>query len=324
MNCQEAQERITAAAYQELSGEQARDLEGHVSGCAECRTEREQVLALKVLAEAYPVAEPEANLLARSRMRLAEALDALPPQSWLERIFQQMRNGMASLQAAPVAACLLLLVGAGAGTLGGYRIAENRAARATQAAQAAPAAAKAVVPTPGEVASISSIVRQPNSHVVEVSYNRMVPQKIEGSLDDPAIRQLLMQASQQTASAGVRDDSVGLMASECKAGHGCKAAGIRDALMVALRYDKNEGVREKALRGLEPYVSEDVQVRDAVLEALLNDGDPRIRTAAIGILTPVEGDTSVREVLHSVANTDRNPYIRTVSRQVLENAPEIQ
>jgi hypothetical protein len=159
---------------------------------------------------------------------------------------------------------------------------------------------------------------------VEVRYNQLVPQRIEGSLDDPAIRQLLMLASQNSAPTGVRDDSVGLMAAECKAGHGCKAAGIRDALMVALRYDKNDGVRKKALEGLEPYVAEDMRVRDAVLEALMNDSDPRIRTAAINILEPVEGDTSVRQVLHSVANTDRNPYIRTVSRQVLDSVPEIQ
>jgi hypothetical protein len=32
----------------------------------------------------------------------------------------------------------------------------------------------------------------------------------------------------------------------------------------------------------------------------------------------------VRQVLHSVANTDVNPYIRTVSRQVLSRVPEIQ
>jgi hypothetical protein len=94
--------------------------------------------------------------------------------------------------------------------------------------------------------------------------------------------------------------------------------------MVALRYDRNEGVRAKALEGLEPYVTEDVRVRDAVLEALMNDGDSRIRTAAINILEPVEGDTSVRQVLHTVANTDRNPYIQTVSRQVLSREPEIQ
>jgi hypothetical protein len=94
--------------------------------------------------------------------------------------------------------------------------------------------------------------------------------------------------------------------------------------MVALRYDKNAGVREKALEGLKPYIAEDVQVRDAVLEAIMNDNDSRIRSNAISLLDPVEGDTSVRQVLHSVANTDQNPYIRTVSRQVLSRVPEIQ
>ncbi len=173
-------------------------------------------------------------------------------------------------------------------------------------------------------ANISSIVRQPNSEMVEVHYNQVVPRQMEGSLDDPAIRQLLMLASENSASAGVRDDSVGLLAAECRAGHSCQAAGIRDALMVALRYDKNAGVREKALQGLSPYVAEDVRVRDAVLEALLNDSDPRIRTAAINILEPVEADTSVRQVLHSVANSDHNPQIRTVSREVLSRVPEIQ
>jgi hypothetical protein len=56
----------------------------------------------------------------------------------------------------------------------------------------------------------------------------------------------------------------------------------------------------------------------------MNDGDPRIRTAAINILTPVEADTSVRQVLYSVSNTDSNPHIRNVSRQVLNSVPEIQ
>jgi hypothetical protein len=220
---------------------------------------------------------------------------------------------------------LLLVAGAGAGTLGGYEFAQGRAAQ-RQVAQSqldlkSPAATQAA---PAEVANISSIVRQPNSEMVEVRYNQVVPQRMEGSLDDPAIRQLLMLASENSTSAGVRDDSVGLLAAECRAGHSCQGAGIRDALMVALRYDKNEGVREKALQGLEPYVAEDVRVRDAVLEALLNDSDPRIRTAAINILEPVEADTSVRQVLHSVANSDRNPHIRTVSRQVLSRVPEFQ
>jgi anti-sigma factor RsiW len=324
MNCEVAHERIVTAAYGELADEQAHELERHLDGCPECVKEQEQLLALKLLMDAHPAAEPEANLIARARMRLEEALDALPPWRWYERLGQRVMNGFAGLQAAPVAACLLLLAGVGAGSLGEYKLAGNRAGH-TMAARVQPQPAQAAgVAAPAEIASISSIVRQPNSHRVEVRYNQLVPQRIEGSLDDPAIRQLLMLASQNSASTGVRDDSVGLMAAECKAGHGCKAAGIRDALMVALRYDKNESVRKKALEGLEPYVAEDMRVRDAVLEALMNDSDPRIRTAAINILEPVEGDTSVRQVLHSVANTDRNPYIRTVSRQVLDSVPEIQ
>jgi hypothetical protein len=95
-------------------------------------------------------------------------------------------------------------------------------------------------------------------------------------------------------------------------------------LLAALRYDKNAAVRHNALKGLEPYVAEDVRIRNAVLQALMNDADPRIRTTAINILEPVEADTSVRQVLYSVSNSDQNPYIRTVSRQVLNRVPEIQ
>ena len=322
MNCELAHERIVTAAYGELADEQVHELERHLTGCPECHKEREELLALRILAGANPVVEPDANLIARSRLRLEEALDALPPRRWYERLGQRMMNNFASLQAAPVAVLLLLVAGAGAGCLGGYEFATNRA---MHAAQAVAARVQATPPAgPIEVANISSIVRQPNSEIVEVNYNQLVPQHLQGSLDDPSIRQLLMLASEDSASEGVHDDSVGLLAAECRAGHSCQGAGIRDALMVALRYDRDAVVRQKALEGLEPYVAEDMRVRDAVLEALLNDADARIRTAAIGILQPVEADTSVRQVLYTVANSDRNAQIRTVSRQALSRAPEIQ
>lgn len=328
MNCELAHERIVLAAYGELPDEQAHELDRHLAACPECSREREQLLALKTLSMAYAVIEPDPNFVTRSRIRLEEELDALPPKSWYERFGQRILNNFSNLQAAPVAALLLLIVGAGAGTLGGYEYAQARAAHAAGRASAVPIA-KAdpgpVVPAPSaEVANISSIVRQPNSEIVDVTYNQVVPQHIEGSLDDPAIRQLLMLASANASSQGVRDDSVGLLAAECRAGHACQGAGIRDALMVALRYDKSEAVREKALQGLQPYVAEDMRVRDAVLEALLNDRDPRIRAAAISELEPVQADTGVRRVLSTVANSDNNPHIRTVSRQVLSRAPVFQ
>ena len=337
MNCELAQERIVLAAYGELADELVHELERHLAICPECGREREQVQALQTLAGVYAVAEPEANLVARARIRLEEALDALPPKAWLERFLTRVGNGFSGLKAAPVAAGALLMLGIGSGAWGGYELAAHRASAQQAVAHVAPVTARqdhaaasekemqqAPVPEFDKVASISSIVRDPHSRMVEVRYNRMEPQSVRGSLDDPGIQRLLMVASQRAASNGVRGNSVELLAAECRAGHGCRQPGLRDALMMALRYGQDAEVRQKALEGLEPLVAEDVRVRNAVLEALLNDNDPRIRTISINVLEPVEGDTSVREVLYSVSTSDENPQIRNVSRQMLSRMPEIQ
>src|ERR1700677_160020 len=190
MNCELAHERIVTAAYGELPDEQMHELERHMTGCPDCHRDREQLLAMRILADAHPVLEPPANLVARSRLRLEEALDALPPKRWYERLTQRMTNNFASIQAAPVAACLLLVVGAGAGGLGSYEVAQSRAARAAAVARAADPVPP--VPPSAEISSISSIVRQPNSEMVEVTYNQVVPEHMQGSLGDPKVQELLM------------------------------------------------------------------------------------------------------------------------------------
>ena len=332
MNCELAHERIVTAAYGELADDQAHELERHIAGCEECHKEREQVLLVKTLAGLNPPLDPSPNLVARARLRLEEALDAIPPRRWYERWGEKIVNNFASLQSAPVAAMLLLIVGAGAGTLGEYEYAQARAARAAlnrTVAAAAPAALPQDQPAAepaalANIASVSGIVHQPNSEIVDVSYNQLVPRHMQGTLDDPQIRQLLVMASEDSTPTDIRDNSVTLLASECRAGHSCQPAGIREALMLTLRYDKSAAVREKALEGLQPYVAEDERVRNALLEAVLYDGDPRIRSNAISLLEPVDADTSVRQVLYSVSNSDNNPQIRNVSRQVLSQVPEIQ
>ena len=96
MKCEVAHERIVTAAYGELASEQAQELERHLAECPECGKEQKQMLALKSLAEANPVAEPDANLVARSRLRLEEALDALPPRRWYDWLGQRIRNNFVS------------------------------------------------------------------------------------------------------------------------------------------------------------------------------------------------------------------------------------
>lgn len=321
MKCESAQENIALAVWGEIPDEQRLQLEQHLAICETCNSELEAVQALAKAMSLLPVEEPSANLLARTRLRLEETLDALPRESWLVRFSQRFSLGMNRLRSAPIAASALLVLGLAAGAYGGYRegLHVHDAAQANMILQAAKQN-----DTNAKIASVSSIVQEPNSENVVVNYDKLVPDSIHGTLDDPQIRQLLLLGAQDRVNPGVRGDSVGLLADECRAGHQCTDGPIRNALMVGLLYDKSASVRLKALNGLQPYVGDDMRVRDAVLEALMSDPDARVRAAAIGLLAPVEADSSVRDVLHSVATQDDNPHIRDVSQQVLNAAPQIQ
>ncbi|HLY67305.1 MAG TPA: HEAT repeat domain-containing protein, partial [Chloroflexota bacterium] len=214
----------------------------------------------------------------------------------------------------------------GVGGWAGYHEGTQSAAKQAAATTAAPAAVPVLADlNASQIAGVSSITREPDSENVEVRFYRMVPETAFGTLDDPQIRQLLLLGARNAAAnPAVHDDSVDLLAQECQAGHECDGGPIRNALMVALRYDKDTHVRSKALAGLEPYNAMDTRVRDAILETLLKDPDPGIRSQAIGLLTPVEADSSVRDVLQTVANQDENPHIRNISRQYLEQVAQIQ
>ncbi len=270
--------------------------------------------------------EPSPNLLAQARLKLDEELDLIPPHGFLTRVRGLFFGALAHMQSAPALTTLLV----GVGFLGGNFTHRFQVAHAPKS----PQPVILMDPTNGVIANVSGIEKTPNSEIVQVKYNRVVPETMEGSLDDPEIRKLLLMGLTSGTTAGVRENSVSLLANECKAGHRCAAAnvrtrpmngdGIRSALLVSLRYDKSPAVRLKALAGLEPYVSQDQRVRDAVLESLMNDSSSTVRSAAIGLLQPVQSDSSVRQVLRTVSTQDENPYIRTASYQALQGAGDIQ
>lgn len=320
MKCDKAQESMVLASYGELPDEQAMMLEQHLSGCGSCQQELVGVRAMFASLELAPLVEVSPNLLAQSRMRLDEALDQIPAHGFTTRLRMNFFRWVGHVQSAPALATLLL----GVGFLGGdytYRYQVAHASKPTPTLWVTDG-------TNGAIANVSGIVRTANPDVVQVLYNRIVPESAEGSLSDPQIRQLLLLGTRAAATNGVRNDSVAYLATECRSGHGCTAEtddkGIRGALMVSLRYDKNSEVRLKALEGLQPYVGQDRRVRDAVLEALLHDGNPKVRTTAIDLLQPVQADASVRQVMRTVSTSDDNPYIRTVSFQALQGADSLQ
>jgi len=82
-------------------------------------------------------------------------------------------------------------------------------------------------------------------------------------------------------------------------------------------------MRLKALDGLGSFVKDDVRVRDVVLEALVNDANPGVRTEALRLIEPVKADGSVRGVLMALASKDQSQYIKSQARTMLAQLPEI-
>jgi HEAT repeats len=324
MKCEEAKEQLVMLAYGELSDEEQAELELHLHGCIECESEAAEVSSFRTFmaAEELPAVSP--NLLAASRLKLDEALDeasASTASTWMMRFRSSIVGVWQHLYAAPALATLLV----GVGFLGGTSLTRYQVANA-------PKPQTPVIfsnDSEGTIANVSGIVKTPDPNVVQVQYNRLVPTTFQGRIDEPQVQQLLMLAAQRSSDNDLRATSVNYLAQECKAGHSCEhgngdAAGFRDALLVSLRYDKSPAVRMKALEGLQPYVGQDQKVRDAVLETLMRDGNADVRTHAINLLEPVEGDSSVRQVLHTVSTQDANPYIRNASMQALGSVDGIQ
>ena len=319
MKCDNAQQDIVLVTYGELPDERMASLEQHLAECEDCNRELKAMLAMHEALAYRPAFEPSPNLLAQSRMRLDEELDSIPPHGFLTRLRSNMYAWLGHVQSAPALITLLL----GVGFLAGNFTYRYQAAHQPKV----PASVVFTNTTNGAIADITGIIQTPNSEVVQVTYNRVVPETVQGSLDDPQIRRLLLIGTKAAANNGVRTDSVSLLANECRNGHNCvdgPGGDVRNGLLVSLRYDKNPSVRLAALEGLQPYVAQDQRVRDAVLDALAHDPSEHVRTQAISLLQPVGSDSSVRQVMRTVSTTDANPYLRTVSSQVLQGTADIQ
>jgi hypothetical protein len=311
-------EEFQAFGDVELPETELRALDEHLQGCRDCQAEMAATAAFYHALSLTRQAEPTPSLLARARMRLDATLDSNAHQSPAAHLLQQLSFSAGRLRASPGLASGLLMLGLTVGVYGGYR-AGLHAHNVEQGLMLEPSSGQ-----PPLIADVTSIVREPDSEAVVVHYDRLVPDAFSGSLDDPSVRRLLVFAMEHGVDTSVRDNSFDLLASECRQGHACNGGPIRTALLSVLHTDRKPQVRLEALDGLEPYIAQDMEVRDAVVRAMLADSSAEVRIEAIHLLTPVEVDSSVRQALHAVASHDGDPLIRNASQQMLNGIPAVQ
>jgi hypothetical protein len=309
MKCEWVRENITLHVYGELADDARHELEQHVERCGDCAAELKAEQEFHALLSQDRAVEPTPNLLAASRMRLQEGLEAVEPGGFWQRLAFDPANWLRQVSFSPALASVILILGFAGGVGTSYRVFD----RPTPG----PVNVTATIPTESSITGIQSITQDPGTNQINIKYNTVSTQQTQGSMNDQRIQQLLLFAARNNYNSGVRMDSVDLLTQKPD------VSQVRDALIYALRYDTNPGVRLKALDGLGGFVKDDVRVRDVVLEALVNDTNPGVRTEALRLIEPVKADGSVRGVLMTLAAKDQSQYIKSQARTMLAQLPEI-
>src|SRR5215813_4864111 len=229
MNCEWVRSNTALYVYDELLDDERYEFERHVDRCLGCRREVDELRHFRADMSVIPVKEPSPNLLAASRMRLQEALENESPRAGWRRFTFDLAGWMHSMRFSPALTAVLLIFGFAAGVLTTYQIRSGGGDKGNVLTRTS------AQPTEASIAGIRGIVQEPGSNRVQIQYDKLMPDTAQGSIDDPRIQQLLLFAARNNMNTGVRIDSIDLLTQKPE------DARIREALIYALRYDKNPG-----------------------------------------------------------------------------------
>ncbi len=309
MNCDWVQQNITLYLYNELADDAQHEVRQHLVRCPACAAELSAQQQFQSAMSVLPVEEVSPSFLAAARMKLQESLEQVQPhRAWYHRFSFDPSAWMRQVRFSPALASVIFLVGFGGGIGAMYQAMSGKAPTPAATMQA---------PAEAAISGITSIQRDPNTNQVKVSYDKVMPESVEGTATDPKIQDLLLYAAKSNDNSGVRLNSVDALKGKSD------DPRVRETLTYSLRYDSNPGVRLQALEGLSPLVKDDIRVRNAVLEALLNDSNLGVRSGALHSLEPVKADSSVRMALQQLAKEDPSDYIRHESQQLLASTPNM-
>ena len=299
MTCNEIEDRLTLYLYDELPAEGRAELDQHLAGCALCRQSLERLQQLHQLLSERRVAEASPQLLAWCREALDDAIDREVDRASWKHLIGKIFTGWSAIPATPGAWVLaLVLLGFGLGwtlrPMAVNRPVTNEPVNSSNVSSA----------DLGDfhINGISQVAPGAQQGEVNITVDAERRVTLNGSLDDPRIRSVLVDAMKGYDNAGIRQDTLEALGTQIS------EPSVRDALLYSVQHDPNVGVRLKALQ-LVRQMDWTPNVQGAVLETLEKDKNPGIRVAAIDVLSK-HADDQVMPVLQQLASKDPNPYVR--------------
>jgi len=296
MKCTEFEQLSLLYIYDELASGERADFEAHLGVCATCRAGLEKVQRLHRALQECP--EPAPDLLARCRLMLDDALDR--EQLGWRAMLRAWFGSPGPLRASRAAALAALVV---TGFVLGWTL-RPRASSLQPVTSAAPASSFDL--GNDRIRNISQVAQDPHSGGVRITLDAERRITMEGSLDDPRIREVLVNAVKSYDNPGIRRDTLDVLRAKPE------DPSIREALMFAL-HDGNPGVRLAALNTVN-HMECWHDTHEALLKVVEKDPNVGVRTTAIDALVEhleEEGaDEAVMTALEKLASADPNPYVR--------------
>jgi hypothetical protein len=307
VNCQDFSQNLALCDYAELRGDERAALEEHLAGCGQCRKVLEQSRRLGDLLTQQKQAElasPLPSLLVECRQRLEVALDH-EQVGWRALLRAWLPPVAAAHPVRAMTALTLVALGFSLGWLLRPR-AEANTSTPGPVTNTAPAQMAGGDLGSARINSISQVAPDPETGDVRITLNAEKRVTMEGSLDNPNIRQVMLYALKSYDNPGIRLDTLNALRK------GGVDPTMRDASLYLLEHDPNAGVRLQALRTV-GNANWNIDVAHGFLQAAEKDTNLGVREAAIDSLVShvsTQGDEDLIPALQHLASEDSDRYVR--------------
>ncbi|MDP2301738.1 MAG: HEAT repeat domain-containing protein [Ignavibacteria bacterium] len=300
-------EMLILYSYNELGKEEQKEFERHLLDCASCKNELEELLKLHQVIKNSFSEEVDEDTLFESRHELLAGIRILnrkkvSPQKIWEFLTTPTTESLRFSYS--IAATVLIFVTA-------YFLLFNSVE---------------VMKTPNDNSSIGElnvsnlqiINKDDENGEVEISFEQTVPVKLKGNINDIEIQQVLAKSLLNSENPGIRLQTVSAIYSEKRES---TTEVLKNALLNAMMYDNNPGVRKVAMNAL-CLIPFDNEVRDAMIYVLQNDKNSGLRIQAINCLSEKNdlkqfSDPNTINALKERMNEDENSYIKIQAKTIL-------
>jgi hypothetical protein len=309
MTCHQVQTNLSLFLYGDLDFATEDALEEHLAECPACQLalDREKGWHAGLNAQR---ADVPLDLLAQCRLDLGAATraenKASVPLPFYRRVAAFFDSSMNRWSERLAVASLFLFLGIGISHLSNRFELVNR------------------FTLPGDLAEASLLgrvqvrdVRPIGDGKIRVSLDQIQRDEVVGSLSDEGVRRLLLNTIRNSADAGLRVDSVALLAGQSE-------PEVREVLLQSATKDPNAAVRLKALDGLRIFRT-DQKTRSTLLSVIQFDDNSGVRSEAMEVLVPSGSDVRIAPdiagAFEQIVRSEReDDLIRLRCLQVLQSA----